>query len=66
MQGFDPDDPPPYTDAFGEYHRAGMRRIYAAMADGGLCGGVSNAACVDGSVQEVNPFDTLRYAIGIK
>jgi len=66
VQGFDPHDPPPYTDAFGEYHRAGMRKIYSAMAKSGLCGGVSNAVCVDGSIQEVTPFDTLRYAIGIK
>jgi len=43
-----------------------MRRIYSAMARGGLCGGVSNTVCVDGSVQEVTPFDTLRYAIGTK
>ena len=66
VKGFEPSDPPPYTDAFGEYHRAGIRRISAAMGDGGLCGGVSNAVCVDGSVQEVTPYDTLRYAIGIK
>jgi len=66
VQGFNPGDPPPYTDVFGEYHRAGMGKIYSAMARGSLCGGVSNTVCVDGSVQEVTPFDTLRYAIGIK
>jgi len=66
VESFNPSDPPPYTDAFGEYHRVGVRKIYAAIADGGECGGVSNAVCVDGSVQEVTPFDTLRFAIGIK
>jgi len=66
VKGFDPSDPPPYTDAFGEYHRAGIRRIVSAMGDEGMCGGVSNAVCVDGSVQEVTPLDTLRYAIGVK
>jgi len=66
VQGFNPDDPPPYTDVFGEYHRASTRKIYSAMDRGELCGGVSNTVCVDGSVQEVTPFDTLRYAIGIK
>ena len=66
VKGFNPDDPPPYTDAFGEYHRAGIRKIHSAMAKGGTCRGVSNTVCVDGSVQEVTPFDTLRYAIGIK
>ncbi|UCG56256.1 MAG: hypothetical protein JSU70_15475 [Phycisphaerales bacterium] len=65
-RGFNLDDPPPYTDVFGEYHRAGMRKIYSAMARDGLSGGVSNTVCLDGSVQEVTPFDTLRYAIGIK
>jgi len=66
VKGFNPGDPPPYTDAFGEYHRVGVRKIYSAIADGGECGGVSNTMCVDGSVQEVTPFDTLRFAIGIK
>jgi len=59
-------DPPPYTDAFGEYHRTGIRKINSAMMSNSLCGGVSNAVCVDGSVQEVTPFDTLQYAIGVK
>jgi len=66
VQQFNPSDPPPYTDAFGEYHRVGLRKISGAMTDGTECEGVSNAVCVDGSVQEVTPFDTLRYAIGIK
>ena len=66
VKGFNPNDPPPYTDAFGEYHRTGVRKIYSAMRNDSQCGGVSNAVCVDGSVQEVTPFDTLRYAIGIK
>ncbi len=66
VKGFNPSDPPPYTDAFGEYHRAGIRKIFSAMARGEECGGVSNAVCVDGSVVEVTPFDTLKYAIGIK
>jgi prepilin-type N-terminal cleavage/methylation domain-containing protein len=66
VKGFNPNDPPPYTDAFGEYHRTGVRKIYSAMRNDSQCGGVSNAVCVDGSVQEVTPLDTLRYAIGIK
>jgi prepilin-type N-terminal cleavage/methylation domain-containing protein len=66
VRSFNPSDPPPYTDVFGEYHRVGIRKISGAMTDGAECGGVSNTVCVDGSVQEVTPFDTLRYAIGIK
>jgi len=59
-------DPPPYTDAFGEYHRVPMRKIYTAMKNKQLTGGVSDAVLVDGSVTEVTPLDTLRYAIGVK
>jgi len=66
VRSFNPSDPPPYTDAFGEYHRVSIRKIFSAMTDGTECGGVSNAVCLDGSVQEVTPYDTLRYAIGIK
>ena len=66
VQSFNPDDPPPYTDAFGEYHRVGIRKIHSAMRNGGECGGVSNTVCVDGHVEEVTPYDTLRYAIAIK
>ncbi len=66
VKDFNPFDPPPYTDAFGEYHRTGVRKIYSAMRNDSECDGVSNTVCVDGSVQEVTPFDTLRYAIGIK
>jgi len=66
VKTFNANDPPPYTDVFGEYHRVSTRKIFSAMAKGALCGGVSNTVCVDGSVQEVTPFDTLRYAIGIK
>ena len=60
------DDFPPYTDAFGEYHRIPMRKIYSALANGQLTGGVSDVVLVDGSVTEVTPYDTFRYAIGIK
>jgi len=56
----------PYTDAFGEYHRVGMRKINTARINNKLCGGVSNAVCVDGAVTEVTPYDTFKYAIGIK
>jgi prepilin-type N-terminal cleavage/methylation domain-containing protein len=66
VEGFDPQDPPPYTDAFGEYHRAGTSRIIRAMEQERMCGGVSNAVCVDGHIEEVTPYDTLRYAIGIR
>jgi prepilin-type N-terminal cleavage/methylation domain-containing protein len=66
VQGFNANDPPPYTDAFGEYHRAGIRKLNAARASQVLCGGVSDAICVDGALVEVTPLDTLRYAIGIK
>jgi prepilin-type N-terminal cleavage/methylation domain-containing protein len=66
VRSFDPDRPPPYTDVFGEYHRASSARIRSAMTSGRMAGGVSNVVCVDGSVQEVTPFDTLRYAIGVK
>ena len=43
-----------------------MRKIYSAMRSGSECGGVSNAVCVDGHVDEVTPYDTLKYAIGVK
>jgi prepilin-type N-terminal cleavage/methylation domain-containing protein len=66
VQGFNPSDPPPYTDAFGEYHRVGIRKIHSAMNNSRESGGVSNIVCVDGHVEEVTPYDTLRYAIGIK
>ena len=66
VRGFNLDDPPPYTDAFGEYHRVGISKISSAVKDDSACGGVSNAICIDGHVEEVTPYDTLRYAIGIK
>lgn len=66
VKEFDINAEPPYTDVFGEYHRAGITQINSAMNRGGLCGGVSNAVCVDGHVKEVTPYDTLKYAIGVK
>jgi len=66
VKKYDYRDPPPYTDAFGEYHRVGITKINSAVDHGGLCGGVSNAVCVDGHVAEVTPYDTLKYAIGVK
>jgi prepilin-type N-terminal cleavage/methylation domain-containing protein len=66
VRSFDINREPPYTDAFGEYHRVGISKINTAMIRGGLCGGVSNAVCVDGHVEEVTPYDTLKYAIAVK
>ncbi len=66
VKQFDINAEPPYTDAFGEYHRAGIAKINSAVSRDGVCGGVSNAVCVDGHVAEVTPYDTLKYAIGVK
>ena len=43
-----------------------MEKIDPTVNREGLCGGVSNAVCVDGHVEEVTPYATLRYAIGVK
>jgi hypothetical protein len=66
VKTFDSNDEPPYTDVFGEYHRTSSAKINSAMNREGLCGGVSNVVCVDGHIEEVTPYDTLKYAIGVK
>lgn len=51
-----------YTDCFGDFHKGSA---YASSLKKKPSGGTTNAVCLDGHVEEVEPTDTYRYANGL-